>query len=112
MGDTISDAIHAAIQSASVHVTIFSERYAESRWCLEELHWILRSYHEQNRKVIPVFCDVEPADLRHIESGCYNNAFHKHQSKGRVSMEEIEKWKKALSEAAGISGILFKLNER
>lgn len=110
-GDTISNAIHTAIQSAYVHITFFSERYAESWWCLEELYWILRSYHKHNRKVIPVFCGVQPADLRHIESGCYKNAFDQHQSKGRVSTEDITKWKKTLSEAADISGIFFKPSE-
>jgi len=29
MGDTISNAIHTTIQSAYVHITIYSERYAE-----------------------------------------------------------------------------------
>lgn len=110
-GETISDAIHTAIQSAYVHITIFSERYAESSWCLDELCWILRSYHEHKRTVIPVFCGVEPADLRRIESGCYKNAFDQHQIKKRVSTEEIEKWKKTLSEAADISGIRFQPNE-
>ena len=111
-GDIISNAILTAIQSASLHITIFSKKYAESWWCLEELYWILRSYHKRSRMVIPVFCDVEPADLRHTESGCYKDAFDKHQLKGRVSMEVMEKWRKALSEASEISGITFKTEER
>jgi hypothetical protein len=108
-GDALSPAILGAIESASVHIAIFSKRYAESRWCLDELCWILRC----NRKIIPVFCDVEPTDLRYIdsESGSYRKAFEEHQRKGRVAMEDIEKWKTALNKASEISGLLFKTNE-
>lgn len=108
--DVLSSAILGAIESASVHITICSKRYAESRWCLDELCWILRC----NRKIIPVFCDVEPTDLRYIdsESGRYRKAFEEHQRKGRVAMEDIEKRKTALNQASEISGIPFKTNER
>jgi hypothetical protein len=65
-------------------------------------------------KIIPVFCDVEPTDLRHIdsESGTYRKAFEEHQRKGRVAMEDIEKWKTALNKASEISGLPFKTNGR
>jgi hypothetical protein len=53
------------------------------------------------------FFGVEPNDLRHIESGVYAETFEKHQRKGRVPMEVIEKWKKALEQASLISGLLF-----
>lgn len=109
-GNTVYPAIRGAISSASVHIAIFSENYAHSRWCLDELCWILRSSHE--RKVLPVFCDVQPVDLRYIERGCYADAFYRHQQHGRVSMEVLEGWKEALREAANISGLLFKSKER
>jgi len=111
-GDALPPAIIGAIQSASVHVAIFSGRYAESSWCLDELHWILRSCHERYTKIIPVFFGVEPKDLRHIESGLYAIAFEKHQSKGRFNMDVIEKWKTALYQTSMISGELFKTDER
>jgi hypothetical protein len=50
----------------------------------------LRSSHE--RKVIPLFCDVQPIDLRYIERGCYVDAFNKHQQHERVSMKLLEGW--------------------
>lgn len=109
-GDALSPAIIGAIQSASVHVTIFSGRYAESNWCLDELCLILRSHHERNTKIIPVFFDVEPSDLRHIESGRYADAFKKHQHKRRVAMEVLQKWKTALNDASHITGLPFKTN--
>ncbi|GLJ07538.1 hypothetical protein SUGI_0069300 [Cryptomeria japonica] len=37
LGDSFSSAIWNAISSAAVHIAIFSQRYAESAWCLAEL---------------------------------------------------------------------------
>lgn len=108
-GMTLSPAIRGAISSASVHLVIFSQNYAHSRWCLDELCWMLRSSHE--RKFIPIFCDVEPWELRHTERGCYADAFHKHQQDGRVSPEVVEGWKEALREAAETKGLQFKSKE-
>lgn len=110
-GDQNINAIEAAIQRASVHITIFSESYAQSKWCLDELCMILKSVHNSNKKIIPVFWDVEPSHLRHIENGAYNAAFEKHQSEGRVPTAQIEEWKKALKNASFLSGKLVKSKE-
>jgi hypothetical protein len=106
--DTLFSAIRGAIRSASIHITIFSEHYAESRWCLDELRWILSSSHE--RTILPVFSNVEPDELRQIEWGSYAEAFRNHE--GRFTMEEVEGWKAALIEAADISGFVLKTNKR
>lgn len=50
-GDNFDSQIKAAIKSASVHVAIFSPRYAESPWCLKELLLML----ETGATIIPVF---------------------------------------------------------
>lgn len=102
---TVSTAIEAAIKSSHVHIAIFSERYAESKWCLDELVSILGS----KRKVIPVFYDVEPTALRYINSGCYQKAFEKHRR--RVTVEKTEKWKKALLDASLLKGELCNTKE-
>lgn len=108
-GDTLCPAIQGAISSASVHIAIFSENYARSSWCLNELVWMLRSSHE--RKIIPIFCDVEPSHLRNIKTGPYAEAFRNHKLNGRNSKEVVKGWKAALREAADISGLLFKTKE-
>lgn len=106
-GETLSLAIRRAIHSAFVHITIFSKRYAESRWCLEELFWILRVAHEHT--IIPVFYEVEPYHLRNIDREPYADAFEKHKRKD--SMEVVERWKEALKEVSYISGLVVN-NER
>lgn len=109
-GDTLSTSILSAIRTASLHVVIFSQCYAESRQCLDELTWIFRS--SPRSKIIPVFCDVEPADLRYIHSGRYALAFQKHLHSGKVAREVVDTWKTALRQASDISGLFFKMNER
>lgn len=98
-------AIETAIQTSSVHIAIFSEGYAESKWCLHELDLIIKS----KRKIIPIFCDVDPAALRRIEKGCYQKAFEKHR--GREPLEKTKRWEDALARAANLQGLPFKMKE-
>lgn len=106
-GEVIQRAIRTAIQTARIHVAIFSQRYAESTWCLEELNLMLESFKEGRSSIITVFCDIKPSDLRYVENGSYAQFFEKHKSKGRVSEEDLMKWKEALYNASFISGIEF-----
>ncbi|XP_057846334.2 disease resistance protein Roq1-like [Cryptomeria japonica] len=105
LGDSFPSTIQTAISSASVHVAIFSKRYAESPWCLAELVLMLQS----QAKIIPVFYGVKPSDLRHIETGAYAEAFTKYREKGRY-LEKLNEWKKALQSLSLIAGEEFNSN--
>ncbi|CAN5971991.1 unnamed protein product, partial [Sphagnum jensenii] len=93
--------IYEALRGASVHVAVFSRGYADSTYCLDELCAML----ESKKLLIPVFYDVSPGDLKctnELQNGAYANAFretHKNQPQAQV-----EKWKKALSDAAELNG--------
>jgi len=111
VGDKFPDQIKEAIKTASVHVAIFSKAYAESVWCLNELLYMF----ESGAPIIPVFYDVEPAQLRDKDE-VYAKALHILESKKTTdsqTMEEkprqssttIHKWKEALSRVADISGL-------
>ncbi|GLJ48572.1 hypothetical protein SUGI_1024670 [Cryptomeria japonica] len=79
LGEAFPSTINDAICSSSVHIAIFSKRYAESAWCLAELDLMLHT----KCKIIPVFYDVAPLHLRYIENGVYADSFAKHKEKGR-----------------------------
>jgi hypothetical protein len=111
-GDNLTSTILDAIRSASVHVAIFSPKYAESTWCLEELDLMLKS----EAPIIPVFYHVKPAELRwtqvksklwwrKVKTGAYAQALHKLESKKRRDSRTIENWKDNLSCVANISGL-------
>jgi hypothetical protein len=93
--------IYEALRGASVHVAVFSKGYADSTYCLDELCTML----ESKKRVIPVFYDVSPDDLKCTnkrQKGPYAEAFrttHRNQAKA-----DVEKWKKALSDAAELFG--------
>ncbi|XP_059071410.1 disease resistance protein RPV1-like isoform X2 [Cryptomeria japonica] len=107
VGDFLTPAIQSAIRSASVQIAIFSETYAQSPWCLDELVWMLDS-DPTSIKIIPIFYDIEPSELRHVEKGAYATAFEEHRRKGRVTDERVESWIKALEKVSAISGIPFR----
>lgn len=103
LGDSIESVIQNAIYSSTVQIAIFSPRYAESSWCLDELLLML----ETKARFIPVFCDVKPSDLRHSHKGVYARTFADHEEKGRFSKERLQQWKEALRFSSGISGYEF-----
>eukprot|EP00253_Pinus_taeda_P012764 PITA_12764 len=105
--------IEHAIRTASVHVAIFSPRYAESYWCLNEL--LLMS--ESKAPIIPVFYRVTPAEVRWTQGkdGNYAQALQQlaekktkdprtHKMKRRYDSKTIENWRNALSRVADNSG--------
>ncbi|XP_059064078.1 disease resistance protein RPV1 isoform X2 [Cryptomeria japonica] len=93
-GDLIPTAIEEAMASASLHIAIFSEHYAQSPWCLAELAFMM----ETRTKIIPIFYHVEPSDLRWVDggNGKYAKAFAEHGRKGRYTPEVLQRWKRAL----------------
>jgi len=112
-GENLTSQIESAIKTASVHLAIFSRRYAESNWCLNELLQMLSS----RAPIIPVFYDVKPDELRWTQSKnrVYGQALHNLQSKKKYDSETheekprydsitIEKWREALSLVADLSG--------
>ena len=72
-GDEIWPSLVGAIQGSSISLTIFSENYTSSRWCLDELVKILECREKYGQIVIPVFYGVNPTDVRH-QKGNYGEA--------------------------------------
>ena len=93
-GHDVFEEIDKALKGACVHVAIFSKGYAESIYCLDELCAML----ESERRIIPVFYDIEAANLRRPDDGPYMEAFIKHKKRGRT--EKISRWKEALHKVA------------
>ena len=102
-GQHAFNSINEALSGVVVHVAIFSRRYAESKYCLNELCDMLAS----EKRVIPVFYDVEPENLRRTDVGPFAEAFGEHLRKGRDA--DVVRWRAGLMEAAAITG--FKLME-
>ncbi|XP_020538931.1 TIR-only protein [Jatropha curcas] len=89
-GDKLFENINRAIKQCEVGVTVFSPRYCESYFCLHELALIM----ESKKKVIPIFCDIKPSQLRIV-------------NKGLCTEEEIHRFNWALEEAKHTVGLTF-----
>ncbi|KAH9725550.1 ADP-ribosyl cyclase/cyclic ADP-ribose hydrolase [Citrus sinensis] len=99
-GNEISQSLLDAIEASSISVIVFSEGYASSRWCLDELLKILDCRKEYAQIVIPVFYRVDPSHVRkQIES--FGVSFSK---LGERFPDKKQRWSSALTEAANLSG--------
>ncbi|XP_029129395.1 TMV resistance protein N [Cajanus cajan] len=94
-----------AIKDSTLFLVIFSENYASSSWCLNELVELMECKKQQQEDVhvIPVFYKIDPSQVRK-QRGSYHAAFAKHKKDKKVSKEKMQKWKDTLVHAANLSG--------
>ena len=97
-GEEISAELINAIKSSMISIIIFSQNYASSTWCLEELTEIIEC-KKNGQKVYPVFYKVDPSEVRKQE-GSFGSALTTHEKK----IEKVLRWRAALCEAGGLSG--------
>ncbi|ESR55071.1 hypothetical protein CICLE_v10023538mg, partial [Citrus x clementina] len=102
-GDKISQSLVNAIEASTISVIIFSEGYASSRWCLDELLKILECKREYVQIVIPVFYRVDPSDVRN-QTGTFGDSFSKLEERFKENSKKLQSWRNALKEAASLSG--------
>ncbi|TYI03635.1 hypothetical protein ES332_A11G353600v1 [Gossypium tomentosum] len=62
--EEIAPELFKAIQKSWCSVIVFSENYAFSGWCLEDLAEIVKQKNDKAHKVFPIFYDGDPSDLR------------------------------------------------
>lgn len=89
-GDKLFDKIDSGIRGCKVGVAVFSPRYCESYFCLHELALMM----ESQKKVIPIFCDIKPSQLRAAPNG-------------QCSIEDVRRFSWALEEAKNTVGLAF-----
>ncbi|KAG7945150.1 hypothetical protein I3843_15G138200 [Carya illinoinensis] len=105
-GEEISPALFKAIEESKISIVIFSENYASSSWCLDELMKILECKESKQQKVLLIFYKVEPSTIRHPK----NSLLAKHEDKFK-DVAKVKMWKTALNHAADLSGLHSKINE-
>ncbi|XP_057989497.1 disease resistance protein RPV1-like [Hevea brasiliensis] len=102
-GEVISLELLTIIRESSVSIVLFSENYADSPWCLDELVEIRKCNEKSAQIVLPVFYKVDPTDVQKL-SGNFGEAFAiaMHGEKG--SSQKVDNWKRALMEVSNLAG--------
>ena len=99
-GREIQPSLLKAIEDSMISVVVFSENYAHSKWCLDELEKIMQCSREKGQKVLPIFYHVDLSDVRK-QTRSFGEAFARY---GNVTEERVLRWRAALTEVGGLSG--------
>ncbi|XP_056172852.1 disease resistance protein RPV1-like isoform X2 [Syzygium oleosum] len=103
VGEEFAPELLQAINQSKISIPIFSKGYASSVWCLKELVQMVECQKTRRQKIIPIFYDVAPSEVRHQTEG-YAKAFLAHENKKRHDEKTIEGWKDALRAVGAING--------
>ncbi|CAN1170669.1 Disease resistance protein L6 [Linum perenne] len=106
-GETIGPYLNQAIAESKIYIPIFTEGYASSKWCLQELVkmvncWKTGGGGKGQHIILPVFYFIDPRDVRHPDSGPYKEALEQYQLKHDSGT--IVEWKEALQEVGKMKG--------
>ena len=101
MGEEIRPALPKAIKESTISIPIFSKDYASSKWCLRELAKMVECHKTMGHKILPIFYDVEPSDVRH-QTGTYEKAFRQHLK--HFDKKTVQGWKEAMREVGEMKG--------
>ncbi|XP_028770003.1 TMV resistance protein N-like [Neltuma alba] len=106
-GEKITPSLLKAIQESRMAISIFSRNYASSTFCLDELVQILEHINKKGRLVLPIFYNVDPSEVRRQRKS-YREPFVQHERRFKNDKEKVQKWRRALQDAANLSGFHFK----
>ena len=101
-GEEISEELFKTIKSSMISIVVFSENYAKSHWCLDELVKILQC-RKNGQLVLPLFYNVDPAEVRN-QRGRFGKALYEFEEKFK---NKVQSWRTALREAANLSGWFY-----
>ncbi|CAI9297050.1 unnamed protein product [Lactuca saligna] len=99
-GESIHPSLMKAIEESQIAIIVFSKNYCDSSWCLDELSYIMKCRDTRGQIVMPIFYDVDPAQVRKPKRK-YGEVFAKHELDNKT---KVESWRKALVDASNLSG--------
>ncbi|CAN1173065.1 Disease resistance-like protein DSC1 [Linum perenne] len=97
------DELVSILQRSALSVVVFSDKFADSSWCLDEVATIAPRMAKFGHRILPVFYNVDPSDVTD-DSGSYSTIIDR-EYKGRSTYSEDKKrWMDALKAVANCSG--------
>ncbi|CAN1270496.1 Disease resistance protein L6 [Linum perenne] len=102
-GETLGPSLVKAITESKICIPIFTQRYASSKWCLQELAKMVECWKTgKGHLILPIFYLMDPRDVRHHEAGPYKEAFEQHSLKH--DPQTVMEWREALQEVGQMKG--------
>ncbi|XP_010481618.1 PREDICTED: disease resistance protein LAZ5-like [Camelina sativa] len=98
------------IEQSEIALSIFSSKYAESKWCLDELVKITEQVQKGKLRIIPVFFNVTPEEVKE-QKGEFGLKLY---GEGKRKRPNIPNWENALQSVPSKIGLNLKnfRNER
>ncbi|XP_062025752.1 TMV resistance protein N-like [Rosa rugosa] len=103
-GESIGPNLLKAIKESSYVIVVFSQNYADSSWCLDELAKVAECERATGQTVLPVFYHVDPSEVRRQTGEHFEKAFEKHQKRYEAEPDKVMRWKNALAKVGNLSG--------
>ncbi|PKI53017.1 toll/interleukin-1 receptor-like protein [Punica granatum] len=103
-GRPLNDLIEM-IPKSRFTVVVFSENFASSEWCLDELARIVECKDNMGLEVLPVFYKVEPSELTDQLKGRTVEYLAEH---GKRHGEKVQRWRRALKVFGRLEGLPYK----
>ena len=93
-GDDPIKFLSKRIEESKIALAIFSTKYTESSWCLDELVKIKEREEEGKLITIPIFYELNPSEVKRLEGDFGSNLWN--QVKLTADFDKLKKWKEAL----------------
>ncbi|XP_042517560.1 disease resistance protein L6-like [Macadamia integrifolia] len=106
-GEAIGPSLLRAIDASKISIPVFSQGYANSKWCLLELAQILQCHISNCQLVLPVFFYVDPSHVRN-QTGSFEEAFREHEKNFEPHI--VESWRKAMTIVGSLKGDVINKN--
>ncbi|KAK7382714.1 hypothetical protein VNO80_01730 [Phaseolus coccineus] len=105
-GTVLGAELVRAIQGSQISIVVFSDNYASSKWCLNELVEIMECRRAYGQKVVPLFYDVDPSHVRYQKGdfGKRLEALAQNCLPQGLNDDVLRSWKTSLTAAANIAG--------
>ena len=95
------------IEQSKMSIVVFSENYANSTWCLEELWKIMQCREKFGHGVLPVFYKVRKSDVEN-QKGNFGAPFLSPKESFKGDGHKVGAWKEALKIASNILGYVLR----
>ncbi|KAK9074110.1 hypothetical protein SSX86_006707 [Deinandra increscens subsp. villosa] len=125
-GQELKPEIERSITESKASIIVFSENFANSRWCLDELWLILEQKRKRGNFVLPLFYGVDPSDVKNqrgsfrieaknkvkgskwklLKVNCWNQRGSLVIEDSKWTEDNVQRWKAALTEAANLKGMV------